>query len=90
MKKNIIDFDAVRTLRNGFIGLCFGPLVHLYYEFSDTILPVEVGINRLYKICMDQTIYLAGMFYIYIYIYIDRYCVFYIFCYLLLLTTTTI
>jgi hypothetical protein len=34
--------------------------VHLYYEFSDTILPVEVGINRLYKICMDQTIYLAG------------------------------
>jgi protein Mpv17 len=26
VKKNIIDFDAVRTLRNGFIGLCFGPL----------------------------------------------------------------
>jgi len=66
VKKNIIDFDAMRTLRNGFIGLCFGPLVHLYYEFSDTILPVEVGINRLYKICMDQTIYLAVKCSIYI------------------------
>ena len=57
-KKDVLDFDAARTLRNGFIGLCFGPLVHQYYEFSDAILPVEVGINRLYKILMDQTIYL--------------------------------
>ena len=57
-KKDVLDFDAARTLRNGFIGLCFGPLVHQYYEFSDTILPVDVGINRLYKILMDQTIYL--------------------------------
>lgn len=56
-KRNVLDFDAKRTLRNGFIGLCFGPLVHLYYEFSDYILPV-VGINRLYKIIMDQTVYL--------------------------------
>jgi hypothetical protein len=24
-KKNVLDFDAMRTLRNGFIGLCFGP-----------------------------------------------------------------
>ena len=57
-KKDVLDFDAARTLRNGFIGLCFGPLVHEYYEFSDAILPVDVGINRLYKILMDQTIYL--------------------------------
>ena len=57
-KKDVLDFDAARTLRNGFIGLCFGPLVHQYYEFSDAILPVDVGINRLYKILMDQTIYL--------------------------------
>ena len=57
-KKDVLDFDAARTLRNGFIGLCFGPLVHQYYEFSDAILPVEVGINRLYKILMDQTIYI--------------------------------
>jgi len=57
-KKDVLDFDAARTLRNGFIGLCFGPLVHQYYEFSDAILPVEVGINRVYKILMDQTIYL--------------------------------
>lgn len=65
-KKPILEFDASRTLRNGFIGLCFGPLVHLYYEFSDHILPVEEGINRLYKIGMDQTIYLSVKCSIYI------------------------
>jgi protein Mpv17 len=59
-KKNALDFDAARTLRNGFIGLCFGPLVHEYYQFSDYILPVEGGLwNRLEKILMDQTIYLT-------------------------------
>ena len=59
-KKNILDFDAKRTLRNGFIGLCFGPLVHMYYEWSDTILPVEAGImNRVKKVFMDQTLYLS-------------------------------
>lgn len=65
-KKNILDFDASRTLKNGFIGLCFGPLVHQYYEFSDRILPLDVDINRLYKIIMDQTIYLAVKCSIYI------------------------
>lgn len=68
-KKNILDFDAARTLKNGFIGLCFGPLVHLYYEFSDTILPIGVDdsmMNRVYKIIMDQTIYLAVKCSIYI------------------------
>jgi len=55
---NILDFDASRTLRNGFIGACFGPLVHAYYQFSDFIFPV-VGMNRFYKIIMDQTIYLV-------------------------------
>ena len=58
VKKNVLEFDALRTLRNGLIGLVFGPLVHEYYEFSDMILPVDVGINRLYKILMDQTVYL--------------------------------
>lgn len=58
VNKNILEFDALRTLRNGLIGLVFGPLVHEYYEFSDWILPVDVPINRLYKIFMDQTIYL--------------------------------
>jgi protein Mpv17 len=58
--KNVLDFDSGRTLRNGFIGLCFGPLVHEYYEFSDRILPVEGGMwNRIQKILMDQTIYLT-------------------------------
>jgi len=53
-------------MRNGFIGLCFGPLVHEYYEFSDSILPVEVGFNRVYKILMDQTIYISVKCSIYI------------------------
>lgn len=39
--KNVLDFDAARTLKNGFVGMCFGPAVHEYYEFSDYILPVE-------------------------------------------------
>lgn len=60
LRKNLLDFDLTRTLRNGFIGLCFGPLVHEYYEFSDTILPPENGLmTRLEKILMDQTIYLT-------------------------------
>ena len=61
-KKNILDFDAARTLRNGFIGLCFGPLVHEYYQFSDTILPLDSPnplLTRVEKIFMDQTIYLS-------------------------------
>ena len=58
--KNVLDFDIARTLRNGFIGLCFGPLVHEYYQFSDAILPPEDGIFvRLQKILMDQTLYLT-------------------------------
>ena len=66
-KKNVLDFDALRTLRNGFIGLCFGPLVVYYYQFSDHILPVEGGMaNRVGKILMDQTIYLSVKCSIYI------------------------
>ena len=54
--KNVLDFDINRTLRNGFIGLCFGPLVHQYYEFSDTILPPENGlITKMEKILMGMT-----------------------------------
>jgi len=50
------------------LGLCFGPLVHQYYQFSDTILPVEGGImNRVEKILMDQTIYLTVKCSIYIF-----------------------
>jgi hypothetical protein len=60
VKKNVLEFDALRTLRNGLIGLVFGPLVHEYYEFSDYIQPVEVGWNRLLKILMDQTLYFMG------------------------------
>jgi protein Mpv17 len=66
-KRNILEFDIQRTFRNGFIGLCFGPLVHEYYQFSDSILPPEDGIvTRLEKIVMDQTIYLTVKCSIYI------------------------
>jgi protein Mpv17 len=65
--RHVLNFDISRTLRNGFIGLCFGPLVHQYYEFSDAILPPENGlVTRLEKICMDQTIYLTVKCSIYI------------------------
>ena len=58
--KNVLHFDIKRTLKNGLIGLCFGPIVHEYYQFSDSILPPEDGlIVRLQKILMDQTIYLG-------------------------------
>ena len=57
--KNVLDFDASRTLKNGFIGLCFGPLVHEYYQFSDHILPPDSLVNRMEKIFMDQSIYLS-------------------------------
>lgn len=59
-QKNVLDFDPWRTLRNGFIGLCFGPLVAEYYNFSDFILPPDGGLMiRLQKVLMDQTIYLT-------------------------------
>lgn len=65
--RNVLEFDIKRTFRNGFIGLCFGPLVHEYYQFSDSILPPEDGIvTRLEKIVMDQTIYLTVKCSIYI------------------------
>lgn len=65
-KRHVLDFEYKRTIRNGFIGACFGPLVHQYYEFSDFILPVDVGINKVYKIFMDQSIYLTTKVSIYI------------------------
>mmetsp|Transcript_10789 Transcript_10789/g.19946 ORF Transcript_10789/g.19946 Transcript_10789/m.19946 type:complete len:523 (+) Transcript_10789:408-1976(+) len=68
--KNVLDFDAGRTLKNGFVGMCFGPAVHEYYEFSDWIFPVEgvtMGVtNRAFKILMDQTVYLSVKCSIYI------------------------
>lgn len=46
--------------------MCFGPIVHEYYEFSDYILPVNIGMNRFYKIIMDQTIYISVKCMVYI------------------------
>jgi len=65
--ENALNFDAARTLKNGFVGACFGPAVHEYYEFSDWILPLDGGItNRVLKILMDQTVYLSVKCSIYI------------------------
>lgn len=58
--KNLLDFDLARTARNGLIGAMFGPLVHYYYDFSDWILPMDVPVNRIFKIIMDQTIYFVA------------------------------
>ncbi len=67
IKKNLLDFDAWRTMKNGFIGMIFGPIVHEYYEFSDYILPVDLNAyNRFKKIFMDQTIYIFTKCSIYI------------------------
>ena len=58
-KKHFLNFDLMRTVRNGAIGACFGPMVSVYYDFSDWILPPEVLSNAPKKIFMDQTAYLA-------------------------------
>lgn len=47
VKKNLLEFDAWRTMRNGFIGMVFGPLVHQYYQFSDSILPGKPDIKSI-------------------------------------------
>ena len=65
-KKHWLDFDVWRTVRNGAIGAFFGPLVSVYYDFSDLILPPEVLSNAPKKIFMDQTVYLATKCSVYI------------------------
>lgn len=50
-RKPLLEFDLIRTARNGLIGAVFGPLVTAYYDFSDVILPPEVPINRPLKVC---------------------------------------
>uniref|UniRef100_A0A7S2XWE1 Uncharacterized protein n=1 Tax=Fibrocapsa japonica TaxID=94617 RepID=A0A7S2XWE1_9STRA len=58
-RKNPLDFDMSRVLRNGAVGLVFGPLVHHYYLFADHLLPVHVEANRLWHAGMDQTVLLV-------------------------------
>ncbi|CAN0293361.1 unnamed protein product [Ectocarpus sp. 12 AP-2014] len=60
------EFDLQRTLRNGLIGACFGPVVHFYYNFSDWVLPPSVPINRPFKIMLDQSIYFCSKCAVYI------------------------
>jgi len=59
-RRNVLDFEYKRTLRNGCIGAVFGPYAHKYYEFSDWVLPMTEPINRLYKIGMDQTLFMGS------------------------------
>ncbi|CAN0085558.1 unnamed protein product [Pylaiella littoralis] len=54
------EFDLMRTLRSGFIGAIFGPVVHYYYNFSDWVLPPDILTNRPLKIIMDQSIYFCS------------------------------
>ena len=54
VQKPLLEFDLMRTVRNGAIGGLFGPLVAAYYDFSDWILPPEIVVNRFLKILMDQ------------------------------------
>jgi len=54
-----LEFDLTKVLKNGGIGMLFGPLVCLYYGWSDEILPPLDAANIPYKILMDQTIYAA-------------------------------
>lgn len=55
---DVLNFEPWRCARNGAIALIFGPLVSLYYDWSDWVLP-PVGTNIFKKIAMDQTLYLA-------------------------------
>jgi len=57
-----LDFDAKRLLRSGAVGVFFGPITCAYYEFSDTVLDPYVVSNRPYKILMDQTVYAAAKY----------------------------
>jgi len=59
-RRNVLDFDVMRTLRNGCIGALFGPYAHKYYEFSDWILPMSEPVNRIYKILLDQTFFMGS------------------------------
>lgn len=59
-KRNVLDFEYKRTMRNGCIGAMFGAYAHKYYEFSDWVLPMTEPINKLYKIGMDQTLFMGS------------------------------
>ena len=59
-----LQVDARRVLRSSAIGAAFGLPTHLYYEWSDAVLPPTDALSGLpahvgEKILMDQTIYAA-------------------------------
>lgn len=57
-----LEFDERRLLRSATIGLVFGPITCAYYEFSDSILDPYVLANRPIKILMDQSVYAASKY----------------------------
>ena len=61
-----LDFDTSRVIKNGAIGAFFGPLVCAYYSFSDDVLPPMDPSNIPYKILMDQTLYAATKYSMYL------------------------
>ena len=61
-----LEVDAKRVLRNGAIGAAFGPLTSAYYEFSDAILPPMDAASVPWKIGMDQSVYAAAKYSLYL------------------------
>ncbi|KAG8466716.1 hypothetical protein KFE25_008095 [Diacronema lutheri] len=57
-----LEFDERRLLRSAAIGLIFGPITCAYYEWSDHILDPYVVSNRPLKILMDQSVYAASKY----------------------------
>ena len=52
-----LRFDLGSVLRNGLLGLAFGPVVHYYYEFSDWVLPPDVVGNDE---CCEGLVFVAA------------------------------
>jgi protein Mpv17 len=62
------EFDERRLFRSGLIGLFFGPVTCAYYEFSDSILDPYIIANRPLKILMDQTLYAASKYTVFVFL----------------------
>lgn len=62
-----LDFEPRRLLRNGLMGLMFGPITVAYYEFSDLILDPTVVSNRIWKVAMDQSAYAMAKYFLFVF-----------------------
>jgi len=67
-KKSLTQFDISQTLRNGLIAMFLGPVIHFYYQFSDSILPQGDAINGARKIVMDSSIFATVKTFVYLFL----------------------